>query len=489
MTVPNMISQNVFASTLTSRNIFDIQRPLDTNLNIKPLFGIRIPSELHEGPCRANDPTTWNKAKAVNQAKQLYDEWYQNLSTALKTNVKILDPVYVQFSGDHRIDKETWNKIKTQDNETDLYVLSHYRIPGLEKHTDKPVAIVGNSCATLDVNAFLNSQGKTTFGAFDYDQLEDIITSLKVKKALQQTKLLIVSNGKWDFEFNTVRSNIDVNKLKDKFGISSQYITIDEMMKEFEQVNQDGKYKEEAEKITKNLMQNAEKNTMNIESIEPSIMYYLTAKKLMQQYGCNGFTATCQEFCVSKFPMEFKVTPCITHTLLKDEGYVSACEADVNVFFSMALQMYLSNRAPYMGNTLIQDAGENLLKIHHDVPSRKMMGYDSENLPYRLVSFTERNWGPTMRYDFSRDKDKVVTFCRMTPNADKILVVKGKIEDVGGLNQWGCSLYVVIKVTDAMKYFDRAQQTGHHFSMVYGDYISEMERLAEVLNIKIEVLT
>lgn len=40
-----------------------------------------------------------------------------------------------------------------------------------------------------------------------------------------------------------------------------------------------------------------------------------------------------------------------------------------------------------------------------------------------------------------------------------------------------------------MKYFDSGQQTGHHFSMVYGDYISKMERLAEVMNIKIKVLT
>jgi L-fucose isomerase-like protein len=488
MAMSGMFTKGVFANQGISNDLFQIPRPLDTQINIKPLYGARIPAELHEGPCRPNDPATWDKNEAIKKAKQSYESWRQHVNKELQNNVKILDPVYVQYSGDHRIDQKTWNKITANDYDTDLYVLSHYRIPGLGEHTDKPIAVVGNACATLDVTAKLNSEGETAYGALNYDRLEDIIAALKVKKALQKTKLLLVTDGQWDYEFNAVRSNIDTGRLKDQFGVGSHYITIEKMIDEFLHVKKEKKYRDEAEKITKNLMNNALENTMKYEDIEPSIFYYLTAKKLMQKYGCNGFTATCQEFCVSKLPMRYKVTPCITHTLLKDEGYVSVCEADVNVFFSMALQMYLANKAPYMGNTLIYKLDKNLVSMHHDVPARKMMGYDSPDLPYSLVSFTERNWGPTMRYDFARDRGKDVTFCRMTPNADKLLVVKGQIQDVLGVDEWGCQLKAIIKVSDASRYFELAQQTGHHFSLVYGDYIDEIKKLAVILDVETDIL-
>jgi L-fucose isomerase-like protein len=187
--------------------------------------------------------------------------------------------------------------------------------------------------------------------------------------------------------------------------------------------------------------------------------------------------------------MKHKVTPCLTHSLLKDEGFASGCEADLNVVFSIAMQIYLAERTPYMGNTLIHDREKNQVSIHHDVPARKMMGYEQADLPYRLVSFTERNWGATLRYDFSRDRGMPVTFCRMTPRLDKMVVVRGEMLDVGGLDQWGCQLKAVIQVSDAMKYFQAARQTGHHYSMVYGDYMRQMRTTAEVLGMEMEEIS
>ncbi len=488
LSMPGFLTQSIFARPLYENELFHIPRPLDTRLNVKPLFGIRVPAELHEGPCRPNDPSGWDRKEAGIRAKETYHRWADQLTGELKENVNILDPVYVEYAGDHRIGRETWDRITANDRDTDLYVLSHYRIPGLGDHTDQPIVLVGNACATLDVPAILNARGKTAYGVLNYDELKELIACLKVKKALKHTKLLIVTDGKWDYEYNVVRSNIDTELLEKKFGTGSHYLSIEEMMKEYEQVRQEKKYVHEAEVITKTLMQKAEKNTMQAEGIKPSVLYYFTVKKLMEKHGCNGFTATCQELCVSKFPMKYRTTPCITHSLLKDEGYPSVCEADVNVFFSMALQMYLANRTPYMGNTLIHDPDRNLLQIGHDVPGRKMKGFDQPDLPFRLVSFTERNWGPTMRVDFSRDKGQPVTFCRMTPKADKVLVVKGILEGVGGLEDWGCKLKAILKVSDSLKYFKSAQQTGHHFSMIYGDFTREMKRLAEILNIEIELL-
>ncbi|MFO7933839.1 MAG: hypothetical protein R6U78_07140, partial [Bacteroidales bacterium] len=371
----------------------------------------------------------------------------------------------------------------------DLYLLSRYRIPGLGTKTDKRMLMVGNACSTLDVTAKLDSEGHEIYGALDMEQAAGLITGLKVRKALGKTKVLVVSNGDWDYEYNTVRSNLDKNVMREKFGFDAVYITIPEMMQHFESLQKEKKFTDESASITSQLVSGAEKNTMSFSAIQDSVMYYLTTKSLMEKYGCNAFTPTCQEFCVSRLPMKYRVTPCLTHSLLKDEGYASGCEADLNVTFSIALQIYLAERTPYMGNTLVEDREKNILSIHHDVPGRRMMGYDRPGLPYRLVGFTERNWGATLRYDFARDRGAPVTFCRMTPKLDKMLVVKGSMLGVEGLDQWGCSLKALIRVPDVMRYFKAAQQTGHHFSMVYGDYSRQMRTTAEVLNMKIEEIS
>jgi L-fucose isomerase-like protein len=487
--IPGLSLNRLFASTFINQDLFNIPKPMDVKLNIKPLFGKRIPLENHEGPCRANDPTGWNRGVEQKKASVSYNKWKKHLVESLGNGVNILEPVYVEYTGDHRIDNVSWSQITSQNTETDLYLLSHYRIPGLSDKTDKPIVLVGNSCAALDVSSRVKSRGGEAYAVLDYDALEKLIPAFKVRKALRQTKILNVTNGKWDYQYNTVRSNIDVDLLRDKFGIDCVYISIYQMMEEYEKVKQDKKYLQEAEIITKKLTKNAEKNTMKEEDIQLSVLYYLTSKKLMEKHGCNSFTATCQEFCVTNLPKKYKVTPCLTHSFLKDEGYISTCEGDVNVLLSMALQMYLAQRAAYMGNTLIHNRDKNQVFIWHDVPSLKMKGFDQPDLPFRIVSFTERGWGATIRYDFSRDKGETVTFCRMTPNADKLLVVKGIMEGVGGLDDWGCELRAIIKISDVMEYFRKATQTGHHFSMIYGDYIDDMKNLCNIMNIDFECLT
>ena len=484
--LPALLQRRLFAGS----ELFDIPRPLDLKLNVKPLFGERIPAELHEGPCRPQDPRNWDPEKERKKVKQEFKEWREELKAELGDRINILEPVYVEFAGDHRIGSQTWSKILSQDREVDFYLLSHYRIPGLAWKTEKPLVFVGHKATDLDVPALLKTKkNEEAYGFYEYEGMKKLLPALEVRKRLSQTRILNVTNGEWDYEYNSIRSNIDDDLLRKKFGMDNVFLPIHQLMGEYEKTKQDKTYLKEAGRITRELVQNAEKNTMKAEDIQNSVLYYLNVKKVMEEMDCNSFTATCQEFCVTKLPMKYKVTPCLTHSLLKDEGYISACESDLNVLFSMALQMYLSHQSAYMGNTKIHDMDKNLLYMNHDVPGLKMKGLDQPDLPYRIVSFTERNWGATLRYDFSRDKGETVTFSRMTPDAKKMLVVKGTIKDVEGLNRWGCRLRAIIKVPDARQYFQKATHTGHHYSLIYGDHVDEMKYLADILGIEFDTLT
>ncbi|MCK4464994.1 MAG: hypothetical protein KAU83_04720 [Bacteroidales bacterium] len=467
---------NLLAQETSDIDLYDIPRPIDVKLKVKPVYGQRIPNEVHEGPCRASSPVGWNRNEEILQAGNNFNKWVESVKKNLCDKAVMLQPTYIQYAGDHRINTQYWTKVEKDLKDTDLFLV-HYRVPGIEKFN--------NSCASLDVTAQLRNKGLESYGLYDFEKLNELVALLQVRKALQQTKMLIVTDGPWETEYNTVHSNIaDLKELNQRLGIDCQFVSFKEFFNEMDLVIKNKNVQKFANKITDKLINNAQNVHMKKDDILSSVNYYLSVKKLMKKYNCNSFSATCQELCVAGYAAKYKITPCLTHTLLKDQGYPSSCEADTNVLVSMMLQMYLTNKSTFMGNTLIHDRNNNLLYMHHDVPGIKMKGLDQPDLPYEIRNFTEKGWGATVRYDFSLDKGEKVTFCRLNPAATKLLIVAGEIEGCYGFNKFGCSLGVTIKVKDVMEYFHEAINFGHHFSMVYGDHLAEMQKLAEILNIE-----
>jgi len=480
--------QNLSAQEISGIDLYDIPRPIDAKLRVKPVYGKRIPNEVHEGPCRSSSPVGWNRNEEILKAKNDFNKWAKSVKKNLCDKADMLQPTYIQYAGDHRIAAKDWTELEKEKKDTDLFLVN-YRVPGIEKY-NKPVAPLGNSCAALDITAQLRNKGSECYGLYDFEDLNELVALLQVRKALQQTKMLIITDGPWETEYNTVHSNIaDLKELNQRLGIDCQFVSFKEFFNEMDLVIKNKNVQKFADKITDKLISNAQNVHMKKDAILSSVNYYLTVKKLLQKYNCNSFSATCQELCVAGYAAKYKITPCLTHTLLKDQGYPASCEADTNVLVSTMLQMYLTNKSPYMGNTLIHDKDKNLLFIHHDVPGIKMKGLDKPGLPYEIKNFTESGWGATVRYDFSLDKGEKVTFCRLNPAATKLLIVAGEMEGCQGFNMNGCSLRATIKVKDVMEYFHEAVNFGHHFSMVYGDYVAEMKKLAEILNLEAVVVS
>ena len=278
----------------------------------------------------------------------------------------------------------------------------------------------------------------------------------------------------------------DFEKLKDKFGVECKTILFKEFFKKMDRIIEDKKEKKTAENIANKLIKNANKVHMKKEYIISSLYFYLAAKSLMENYGCNAFTSSCQELCCTKIPAEKKFTPCLAHTLLKDEGYPSACEEDISALLAMTLLMYISKKSSYMGNpTVSVEENGDIMFIIHDVPGLKMHGLESKNLSYEIRNFTYEGWGPNIRYDFSQDKGEIVTLGRFSPSAKEILVIKGEVIKGFNFNEISCSLGLQIKISDAMKYFHLASNFGHHLAMVYGDYIKKIRELGDLMDFKV----
>ena len=164
---------------------------------------------------------------------------------------------------------------------------------------------------------------------------------------------------------------------------------------------------------------------MPAENVVKDAEFYLAVKKMLAQRECNAFTIPCFEICATMELQRRNLTFCLAHSLLTDEGIPSACAGDVCSIVTKCILMSIAGKAPYMGNTMVMDRKANQLRLLHDVPCRKMKGYNQPDMPVELVSFTLDNWGTTMRYNFAQDIGDTITLINISPDMKKMMIVKG----------------------------------------------------------------
>jgi L-fucose isomerase-like protein len=331
----------------------------------------------------------------------------------------------------------------------------------------------------------LRSRNLEGYVTLDNNELNELISLLQVRKSIRQTKMLIVSEGLLPRD---VPDNAwDLEDVKARFGVDYHSISLVEFFNEMDRVVQDKDEQKKVEVISDKLIKNAQKVNIDKKYVMRSVSFYVTAKNLMQTYGCNAFTIPCCDTIPNTMATERKIVPCLAHSLLKDEGIPSSCQYDVTSLLTMMVLMYISKKSTPMGNPEI-DLNKNTIRLWHDVPGTKMHGLNKPDLPYELRNFTPSGWGTNLRYDFARDTGEKVTLARFNPLVTKILAAKGEIAGCDRFNDIGCTLTAVIKVSDIRKLTHKLADFGAHLVMVYGDYSQELKRLADIMKFEVEVV-
>jgi L-fucose isomerase-like protein len=174
----------------------------------------------------------------------------------------------------------------------------------------------------------------------------------------------------------------------------------------------------------------------------------------------------------------------MTHSLLKNAGFPSACEKDLNALLSMAVMMYVSHKPAYMGNPDF-DLGTDILTLHHSDSPTKMNGFDQPDDYYEIKSFTESGFGATLRYDYERKKGQMVTLSRFDPSGKRIILTRGEISGGTGMDGFGCSQKVSIKIPDAREMQRKMQDFGHHLVMVFDDWTGEIRDLGDMMGFEV----
>lgn len=463
---------------------------IDTKVGVKFIFTGTFHKEAYEGPCRWGALDNLTYEVEMKKIRDGFNNFKKELELKkLSPEINLLEPAVISCyigkeNPEGKIQNEQLDAFKNDDNKTDLYVVTHmYEGFKVGERYKKPVIVMLNSARAADMTGALRAKGINSFIASDFEEAFDLIRLFFVKKAFKQTKILCVTDSPQEAPAPIQSSIVDLDSLKEQYGMEYMYINYKEFFDIMDKIVKDNTIQKMEDEITVQLLNNAVFCNMTKEDIKNSVLFYLTIKSLMAEHSCNAFTICCPELCSSQQPWRRRFTPCLTHSMLKDSGFPSACDRDISALLTMALKMYLSRKAVYMGNIDI-DRKENILSLHHSVASLKMNGIDGPPSNYKIRSFTVAGFGVTLRHDFNEDKGKEVTIGRFDPTGKKLLMTKGTI--IGGKDRdLGCSNTVDIKITNGRELWRENQNFGPHVTIVFGDYTEEIRNLASIMNFEV----
>jgi L-fucose isomerase-like protein len=345
------------------------------------------------------------------------------------------------------------------------------------------------SCRTVDISAYSRSKGLEAYVPADGDELSRLLALLRARKVFRQTRVLFPTN--WGLPaVASITSINDLADLEKRHGVGVKQITYDELAKSMEATLSSQADRDKAAYVADELIKNARKSFLDKKYVVSSLQFYRTITRLMNQHKCNAFTIECFELCSSRLPEKWKITPCLVHTLLKDRGHASSCEADFGGLLSMRLLMSVSQKSSHLGNMFLRPG--DVLAINHSASGLRMNGFNQPPLPYKLGRFVQSGWGTKFVVDFMNTDEKRVTVVRIDPTATKMLVLKGKLVGTDGWegDNLGCSVEArVVPIEGTAEAFARKQTDyGNHLVWTFGHYADELQQLGQMLDMKVEVV-
>ncbi len=471
-----------------------IPTPLDIKINVKPILFTMNHLTAYKGPCRYGQ----GEELTFEYDQKMAETGFQYLKDSILPKldpgkVNIAEPIMLTWNEDFVLKKEVFEKALEDDCTTDYYLIYGFRLAQyfaveLAKRTSKAITLLPNVnafslCEHVDMSAPLLAMGRDlVFPCIDTDDVNRAIDVLRATKVLSNTNVLYpVKDGV--HSYGCLSSFLSLEQITDKFGVKFTCPHYYDVFDEIDKLTDEDK--QEAKRITDSLVAEADGVHMPTEFMYNDVEFYVAVKKMLQNNNCNAFTIKCFEICSTLELEKRKLTFCLTHSMLKDEKISSSCAGDACSIVTMYMLMALANKAPFMGNTMVLDRNDNQCKILHDVPSRKMKGYDAEDLPIEYVAFTMDNWGTTMRYDFEKDNGEKITLLNLSPDMSKMMIVNGTINGCIDYLTPECKLAMKFKVHDVDEFMNSQKYVGHHFAWVYGDYSKQLKDLAKAYNLEV----
>jgi len=203
-----------------------------------------------------------------------------------------------------------------------------------------------------------------------------------------------------------------------------------------------------------------------------AFLLYYAFKNMMIEHDASAFTI---KSCMSEILPIAETTPCLTLSLLNDEGLLAFCESDFVVIPSGILLHYISGKPVFLHNSTFPHGG--IVTCAHCSAPRRMDGTRYE--PARIMSHFESEYGAAPKVEIP--KGQQVTFIDPEYSTGRWVGFKGIVKS----NPYYeiCRSQQDIEIQgDWRKLIKEVRDS--HWMMAYGDYLKELGYASRKIGVK-----
>lgn len=326
-------------------------------------------------------------------------------------------------------------------------------------------------CGFLGYQQEASSKGMrlVSLSSADIGLLERKIQLLRTVGRLRRSKIICFRDGR------PVNENLK-RAAKEKLGVEIVQIGSREIVQAFEGVK-----KGKARKVAEIWVNSVEKVVEpKFEEIVDAARMYLGLKQIMKQEKANAITIDCLGMVYGdKIP----AYPCLAFVQLNNDGYVGACESDMQATLTMLIVGFLADRPGFISDPVL-DTEAGLIYHAHCLSPTRMAGFDRSAETCIIRSHSEDRSGVSLEVKFS--PGNTITACKYV-SPDRMLVSTGKI--VGNKNiHLACRSKMITRVEGVRKMLN-GYNGGLHRIIFYGDHIQDLKDLGNLLDFQAIVET
>ena len=347
---------------------------------------------------------------------------------------------------------------------------------------------------------FLRSLGVEVYIAANERHGMALVRSLAVRRFLASAKVVVF--GEQNFPWNAPAAG---HLVTESLGTRIEVRTIDDIRRRYDRYGD----AEVARVWAKRKARYIEKG-VRADDLRQAVRTYLAIRSILEEERAAAFGLNCFGDLVIRGGRD---VPCLAQMLLREDGYVTACDGDYCAILSLMMITYLldkpcmmSNMYPvryvgaltdHFGDPLSPNAGKYPRRTWKNLARLAHCGFvgivSSEMTPKGKAVL--RDWGGT--YEIKRDgrgcgvdadlaANAPMTVVELCFDGRTLLVAKGRVRETTRHKAMPhCESSALLEFRDLEGFVESISR--EHTAVVYGDHVEDMRTLAGVLGLTCKV--
>ena len=305
-------------------------------------------------------------------------------------------------------------------------------------------------------------------------KIETICVLAAVAKKLSSSKIGLIGY----YTMGMYSATFDPINIKAKFGVSVEHIGENILISEINNIDE-----KKAKEVINNRIGRCtivDKNITNNREIIENGKMYLAYNNLIKKFELDAINTKCDP----ELSFYYGRCACLTHSLLNDDGIMTACEGDIHQTITMMILHYLTGKSIMFLDIIGACEENNSLQFQSCGYAPISLAKNCEDVKlYPQIDMKGK--GVTQSYVLEPGEE--VTIYRIDGSYPRGLysghIISGYTsKSARAIEQWPAT-EIILKKPNGWEHFTQ-NCTADHFALVFGNYVEDLLIFNKLLNLE-----